>query len=91
MSAPTVIRVPDISTGHLTEETMQGIIMDVACGARYGATYPEGVWLWISDERDEDEPQSLLAVQDWARAEGFSWVRIDADGDRVPELPFYVW
>ena len=90
MSAPS-IRVADLSTGHLTAETMSDVIADVACQARAGATYPEGVWLWISDERYDDEPPSLLAVQDWARSHGFEWVRLDADGERVAELPFYVW
>lgn len=84
-------RVADLSTGHLTEETMQNVQADVFSRARAGAAYEEGCWLFVPEDDDEDEAPSLRAVFSWARANDFEWIRLDADGSRVDALPFYDW
>lgn len=86
-----VIRVADLSTGHVTRETMDDLQADIAAQARAGATYPEGCWLFVPEDADEDEAPSLRAVFSWARKNGFDWIRLDADGCRVEDLPFYEW
>ena len=70
---------------------MVALQLDVASGARAGATYAEGAWIFVPEDDDEDEAQSLRAVFSWAREHGFEWIRLDADGYRVQGLPFYEW
>ena len=92
----TILRVPTISTGHLTEEvaaqlTNQGD-KNPWCPC---AEWDYGFFLYLEEPeaRGEETPQCLLDIRDWLRAEGFTdcWVRLDCDADQVPNLPAYNW
>ena len=98
-NALEVLRVPVISTAHLTRE-VAGILESkgndnpwVPC-----AEWEYGFFLYLEDpEAREEESEAditcLYAIRDWLREQGFKdcWVRLDCDADKVEGLPTYDW
>jgi hypothetical protein len=84
MKPQYIMTVPSISTAHLPSS-------DAPKKARlYFAEYEDGFFIFI-DDVPEDE--WLVPIRNWLNAEfnGLNWVRFDADGEIMPELPTYDW
>jgi hypothetical protein len=83
--------IPVLSTGHVSGATMESLgNAGVQCTTV--ATYMQGAFIMVPDaELCMGAPDDLLAVFDWARKHGYDWVRLDADGDTIEELPSYAW
>lgn len=91
--------VPVISTCHITQETAR--LLDAAHGApgdvpgiMICAEYGEGYFIRFDDGSCLDEmPDDLVAIFHWLAKERFEagWVRLDADGDDLDDLPSYEW
>lgn len=92
----------DVSTAHVKRETMQDIT-DTG-RSRYEITnrkwlpviavYPEGAFLWVSEEPETDNPnlpEELKRLLKIARAQDCYLIRLDADGDIIPGLLTYDW
>lgn len=80
-----------ISTGHLTKETMNALVED-AFSLRV-IPYREGAFVHFDADFLDMKvlPEDLRACIEWGLNNEFSWLRFDADGDEVDELPFYEW
>jgi len=91
-----VMAVPVISADHISVETEQ-MLERVGDNHAYlhVATYEFGWFVTVPSERlevdaDDDEmPPDLLGLIDWARAQGYDWIRIDASGDTIDGLPTF--
>lgn len=83
--------VLDISTGHLSPETVT--ILD-----KHASKWPVAGWsgvhgwiIYAHDERPDDCPDDLWRCIEYARAHGAGYVRFDSDADRVDDLPWHEW
>lgn len=78
----------DISTVHITQETLEG-----SRGDYYRlASYDRGAFFWVPDEDwDEFVPDDLQIIFNHARLNACTLVRLDADGFQFPELEEYDW
>lgn len=91
-----IMRVPVISTSHLTPETLNAPI-DIDNKGISGTNVVrinEGVMFQVeayenSLLRGDPLPKDLRAVFAWARLLAYNWVRFDPDGVIVHELPTY--
>ena len=54
------------------------------------AAYDQGFFVFVGPEC-KNSPRDMLTVADWAREQGFEWLRFDAAGDTVEALPLYDW
>lgn len=96
-----VMRVPVISTAHLTENVARELAETLPGEDFYGfynAVTPHGGFIACGEEIDDgfnspliDTPKCLRDCLRWANREGFEWIRFDADGDQVGELTIYEW
>lgn len=85
---PAILAVLDISTAHLTPETMSAL--DSAPDAQWpvaGGGIPYGYFIYAHDENDGSIPEDLWACIEFARAHGCSHLRFDLDADPYPQLP----
>lgn len=87
----------DLSTGHLTKETMDNLSYDTG---RHGwpamsiASYAYGAFVTVPDFKEADcsnLPDDLRAVLRHAYDEGCELVRFDADGEERDDLPTFEW
>jgi hypothetical protein len=95
-----VRRFLELSTAHLPKAVMADLNGYDGVVAH---AYPHGAWLWVPEDPAEHAagygdpaehdgvPAQVLVIQVYARAAGCDWVRLDADGDRNPELPHWNW
>jgi hypothetical protein len=91
MSALWTSTIPVISTGHITEETYDYLItLPINTTKELVAPYLYGLFLYIGDDYKSDRPD-LQALAAWAAQHDYMCVRLDRDGDRVDELPYYEW
>lgn len=85
-----------ISTKHVRKET--GTMLDVSDASDVSG-FPRfvGCYGWIVFVSEpgsvitEDGYPDLLACLEWARAQGYDWLRFDGDADTVDALPTYEW
>jgi hypothetical protein len=87
---------PVLSTSHLSRETMQAIESRTFVSAALDtATYREGAFLRFYEEVQEEDlaaiPPDLRAMRDYAIQSHMTWVRVDADGDFLPQLKVFNW
>lgn len=84
----------DLSTGHVSKETMTGL-SNSSCTGITIANYDYGVFVSVPGEDegiDELEcPEDLKVVLRFAKAEGCHLVRFDSDAGTVPNLPSFDW
>ncbi|HDR9174327.1 hypothetical protein [Burkholderia vietnamiensis] len=89
-----VLRYLDVSTGHVTAETMDWFD-DGKCSALTVAPYTYGAFVSVpfaaSDIDDVECPEDLKTVLKFARNLGCDVIRFDADADTLVELPRYTW
>ena len=80
----------DLSTGHLTQTTVQELKCDIFSGITV-ANYDYGVFVSVPGTSGDIDgltvPEELKSVLRFARSEGCDVVRFDADGDTEAGLP----
>lgn len=81
-----VMAVPVISTKHMPGTFA---LDDIECVYVMRGEYGGVVSLPFPDDLVSDLPQWLQTVRLWANAQGFDFVRFDADADETEELPTY--
>lgn len=91
------IQVPVISSAHITQETAELLTQNSSSMPVPVATYRHG-WFAFIFSPDIDNgvlPADLEEVAAWYRQlpefDYGGWLRLDSDGDVVPELPTYDW
>lgn len=91
-----IVRMLDISTAHVTEETMGWLDTVGVSGVSPLVVYDKseyGWWVYTPPEWEETEtadiPADLLAVLTYAKGKNCAWVMFDCDSDRIDELPQY--
>lgn len=86
------ITMPVISTCHITEATDR-LLQDEGDRNPWTivAPYSEGAFVYVQPENMDGQPAEFADIFAWARKHGHHWVRIDADGDVIEELPSYDW
>lgn len=82
----------DLSTGHVSQATMEAlerIPAEMGCSV---ATHKHGAYLIVPPlPYSVAVPDDLKVVLDYARKEGFGLVSLDADGPFSDELPQFDW
>ena len=91
----------DASTGHITREDnalLQQTETSEGVPGCYVYPYDNGYFISIyPDEPSEQEmkesgfSESFFNVQEYARKNGCTVLRLDADGDEIPELETHRW
>ena len=86
-----IMQVPVLSTSHLTEATAR-YLTGHGTNIQFGscAVYQEGFFLQTISKYDP-MPEDLKAVLAWTEKRDYAWIRFDADGDCIDELPVYEW
>jgi hypothetical protein len=84
-----------LSTGHLTKTTAETLNADKSEALPWAPqlTWAYG-WVWYVDSCTWDSvdfPPEFGAILKLALALDCLWVRFDADGPQIDELPFYEW
>jgi hypothetical protein len=90
MPHPHILNVLDISTAHLTLETMR--LLDTTPQDDWpvsGADIPFGYFVHAADENDGSIPADLWDCIELARLHGCSHLRFDRDADPHPSLKNY--
>jgi hypothetical protein len=88
-----IMKVPVISSSHLTEKTL-AIKTDRnfnGPGGFYTVQFSHGFMLFNSEPVDDDLeiPDDLRDCLEWAYSNDFEWIRFDPDGDIVKGLKVY--
>ena len=90
-------RMLNLPTAHLPQRLGTPDGLDRVAGI-VAHTTDVGVLLWAPDDPDESAqamadpvPNVILAIQRYARTRGCAYVLVDADADRVDDLPFWEW
>ncbi len=89
-----IMQIPVVSTRHITPQTMQAITGLADNLPVVVAPTPWGAFVGVgeADTSDTDAPyQDLYPLFKWAQDNDYEWIRLDADGDEVDDLPTYEW
>lgn len=86
-----------ISTGHVSRQT--AAILDATPSVRLpcvsGGHGEYGWFLYAESENsrvgDQRIPDDLFHVMEWVRRQGFRYVLLDRDGDRIDDLEWFDW
>lgn len=87
-----------VSTAHITEKADRWLhgqaylmVHDQmkACADVAESTY--GYWLYAHDEYNSNYPQSLCKLFDFAKKQGYSYIKLDRDGPKYSGLDVYDW
>lgn len=92
--APNVLKLYEVSTGHVPQEIAQAI--DGGYFAHKPAMVREEGWLFSVPEEDVDRPEGLNskafdAIMAHARVEGCAWVLFDRDVELVSHHLSFDW
>ena len=92
-----IMAVPVVSTAHIKPETAKFLEFEETAGIQSYDLGDCGLLIFCGVLADtlpdnlEDYPD-ITEVMRWARANGSNgWVRLDAAGDVIDELPQYEW
>lgn len=87
MTALCILQIPIISTSHMPEFGDDMLVS----AEMLVAPYDTGCFVFVGFDPCDyaDAPAFLVPIAEWAQERHFSWVRLDADGDLVAELPVY--
>lgn len=80
----SVMRYLDLSTGHLTAETIKFPMYMVA-------DYEYGCFVYVPPEIDADCQEDLKTVLEYAKRHACTLIRFDSDADAIASLPTYEW
>lgn len=92
-----VMTLPVISEGHLTEDVHEELTETLPGEDFYGCLCMMGGEAGALVRCDDlellpsDTPACLRNALEWAKGEGFEWVRFDTDGDVIPGLELFEW
>lgn len=91
-----LLSIPVLSTGHITKGTSDWLMEgQLAAPLAQCASFDRGFYLSVPHDSDaidkSDAPADLAIVWRWAMKNGYPWVRLDADGDEIEQLPTYDW
>lgn len=86
----------DVSTAHVTEETMNVLKSLAVSGGIQGhslAVYDLGAFITVHEDCEHADaiPADLRSVMDFAASKGCYVVRLDASGNEYEELKTYDW
>lgn len=89
-----VMKCPVLTTGHLTGDVAAGLTEVLPGEDFHGLDVMIGAFGAMVRCVDEEEvlksvPACLRTALAWAIAEGFDWVRFDAEGDQIGDLTVY--
>lgn len=87
--APTIDRMMELSTAHLTAATA-ALLKDEAIDVPF-LTKKEGWTINTSQEDAEEYPDDLKEVLLYAYHQGCEWVLLDSDVEPIQDLPVYEW
>ena len=88
-----------LSTAHIQEETSKKLETELF-GWYMGldvyslSTYEAGGWMiWVDSSADGDDevPEELTALLKFCKEKQVDWLRLDRDGEIIPELPTFEW
>lgn len=101
MTALEIHPLPVISTGHLTKEVAERLDAEGDSNPWCPvATWEYGYFIFLDDLFAvlEEPPQCLVDIRNWRMelekrgvVDNSRWLRLDGDGSRVEELPYYEW
>lgn len=77
----------DVSTSHVKQETMN----PVGLNPYFIAEYEYGAFFYVPADIDEDIPEDLAAVLQFALDNDCELVRFDCGGETFEELKTYDW
>lgn len=87
-----------ISTAHIRPETAEMLEMEDATGDMgltvyaLGEGYESNGWLvYVDTEAYGDVPKDLRRLMEFCAGKNIDWLRLDGDGEILPELPTYEW
>ncbi|EMN3633147.1 hypothetical protein [Pseudomonas triclosanedens] len=90
-----IMSVPTLSIAHLDAATAEYLSeVGSECGFATVANYGEGMFIRFLEEEGLTVlvPECARSIRAWLKSQGFgSWVRLDRDWERVPELQAYDW
>lgn len=95
LKALEIAQMLTLSTAHIKEETA-----DFLDNEDYAlVVYPKSEYGWFIladlDSLSEEElsliPNDLMAVIQFAKENGCSWLCLDRDGSEIEQLPVYDW
>ena len=82
---PPITKCLDLSTGHLTQETMQNPAHHLTAEYEYGAIF------YVPEKISEDCEPDLAVVLKFAQQHGCDLVRFDNLNEVIDELPYFEW
>lgn len=87
-------RVLCVATNQVPEETIHALLHDDGSSELPAAMrWEHGFQVWVDEDYQEPHTE-LAALLRYAKAKGCQWVRLDCDGDLLPEsagLPSFEW
>lgn len=93
----TMMKMLQISTAHVTEETMNAIRADTDPLIPSGSVGLYGAVIWVPPDVAEDAvgydewPKDLVACLDYARSQGADYLMLDSYANSVEALPIFDW
>ena len=75
----------DLSTGHLTQETLNNPTRHLIAEYKYGAIF------YVPETVSEDCEPDLAVVLKFAQQHGCDLVRFDSIDEVIDELPYFEW
>lgn len=93
LTRPMLLKVLDLSTGHVTKEVMDRLYDPQGNWPFSIKTDPYGCFLSVPDVVTDpaDIPPSLAQCFQYARSIGAVYIHFDRDARRDETLPFYPW
>ena len=86
MTHPTIVKMLDLSTGHVSAETAARLD-----AGNFGYVKGEYGWIVPTLRLSNEVPDDLAKVMAYARDLDCSWIMFDRDADIIPDLPTFDW
>lgn len=89
-----IMQAPVISTAHISLEFSKKLADWMYERAPWGQEILdlEGGWMFFVGANEADNvPDELQHLFTWAASGGYEWLRLDEDGDVIPNMPVYEW
>lgn len=94
-----IMQVPVISSAHIQESTNDWLsqVVDTADAPMEMWDLDQGwmiftpEWQYLDDPMYASVPLDLKNCMRWCRQQDGDWLRIDADGSHIEDLPTYDW
>ena len=87
-----IVKMMELSTAHITEKTSQDLTHNFI---NITSSCFENGWILYADtdacDHDEDFPEDLKKVIEYAAAQGCGWILLDSEVEPIKDLPTYEW